>query len=1202
MRKHKNEFTVSSFNRDKFLYNPVSDAKFGGIFAEILKFTEENQIKDIELWKKFVYQFKFNSDDHDNGWRCEYWGKMMRGAAAICAYSQDEELYKILEDSVRDLLSAQDELGRISSYSTEAEFHGWDMWGRKYVLLGLQYFYEICDDEALKTEIIAVMCRHLDYIIAKIGSDKIKITETSTFWLCANACSILEPIVRLYKFTGKKEYMDFADYIVEVCHGSENELTIFKLAYENELLPHQYPEQKAYETMSCFEGLAEYYRMTGIEKYKKAVINFAEKVRENEISIIGCSGCTHEIFDNTRLSQVDPKFDGIMQETCVSVTWMKYCGQVLRLTGDPAYADCIEQTFFNAFIGAANTHKNEVKVSSDGKNYCGFLPFDSYSALRATEKGIMTGGMKVMSDGSFYGCCACISPMAFGTVASHAALISEDGIVLNFYLNGHLSAQTPSGKIAKFDIKSDYPYGNSVKITVNCEEELFDLALRIPEWSKNTEIKVNNEDIPAENGYKHIKKSWKTGDIVEIEFDSRIFRIDPPEDSLYKNDYVALRKGALMLAIDRRAGVDPKTPVSINFNKDGTVDGKILSNKEIPDAELTVSVPTTDGDTLILIDYASAGKTFDKESTHAAWLKNKYSQKKVLIMKEILFSDLTQIVKNKNAVTADLTSKNWFAMDYEISETKGKALVAGEETEPEDAILAPQLKGWHRIYICTVKMEFQNRFHLKLSSDIAFESVVPPKEGTPSKWAPYEYAQEFFWKCADMSDNDIILKKPKGFNNEGSAVTWFRFEEMTTEEVEEYKAYTSTKSNKNAHYHYDGNENTMEAIAENDNVLSRYSRLKNSDAEICSMEITSDYDVKKSPETMMRKASRLIADGDTVHRENKEKYYKTKIDFLHSINVEALAAYRMSIADLGIDFDGHIKTGFVQKHSEMFCKIRDGRTVQVCSFAYPEVWDYAINGFKEALGYGFDGVSLILHRGIMIGFEEPVIKRFHEKYPDIDPCLLPIKDPRMHGIWCEFMTEFMTKLRKELDEFAGRHVKINIITDYSPETAKHIGIDIETWAKNGLIDCICQDTMELYEQIDDCMDGEFIDMKKYIEKCKVTETVRRFHFHDLEKIIEGAKKYMEIAAKYNVKFYGGIFSWPSDAETIIENRKKLKEIGVKNFSVYNFVHLSVHQPLYHALANLCHDKINEKYCAVKNFKVQMLNGFDISTYNPNWRA
>jgi len=621
MRKYKKEFVISSFEKDKFLYNPVSDSKYGGIFAKILKFTEENQIKDIELWKKFVQQFKFNSDDHDSGWRCEYWGKMMRGAASICAYSQDEELYEILETSVRDLLTAQDENGRFSSYSPEAEFQGWDMWGRKYVMLGLQYFYEICDDENLKADIITAMCRHLDYIISKIGPDKQKITDTSNFWLCANSCSILEPVVRLYIFTGKIEYKNFADYIVEVCNGSENDLTIFKLAFEDQLLPHEYPEQKAYETMSCFEGLVEYYRLTGIEKYKTAVVNFAEKVKNNEISIIGCSGCTHELFDNTRLSQVDPTFNNIMQETCVSVTWMKFCGQILRLTGDPEYADCIEQTFYNAFIGAANTHKVDVNVESDGKNYRGFLPFDSYSALRATEKGILTGGLKIMSDGSFYGCCACISPMGFGTFASHAALISTNGVVLNFYLDGFVSIQTPSGKIAKLKVETNYPYDNSVRISVNCEEEYFSLGFRIPSWSKNTEVSLNQTVILAEKGYTRIERCWKTGDFIDIKFDFRIFSINAPEDSSYKNSYMAFRKGPLILAADSRMKTDPNEPIYVKINADGTVDGSIVPNELVPDAELTVIIPTTDGGEIKLIDYASAGKTFSKESTYAAWLK-----------------------------------------------------------------------------------------------------------------------------------------------------------------------------------------------------------------------------------------------------------------------------------------------------------------------------------------------------------------------------------------------------------------------------------------------------------------------------------------------------------------------------------------------------------------------------------------------------
>lgn len=78
----------------------------------------------------------------------------MRGASLTYLYTQDEDLYSILEDSVRNLLSTQDADGRFSTYSIAREFQGWDIWCRKYILLGLQYFLEICRDKVLSVEIL----------------------------------------------------------------------------------------------------------------------------------------------------------------------------------------------------------------------------------------------------------------------------------------------------------------------------------------------------------------------------------------------------------------------------------------------------------------------------------------------------------------------------------------------------------------------------------------------------------------------------------------------------------------------------------------------------------------------------------------------------------------------------------------------------------------------------------------------------------------------------------------------------------------------------------------------------------------------------------------------------------------------------------------------------------------------------------------
>lgn len=126
-----------------------------------------------------------------------------------------------------DLLSAQDEEGRISTYSKAAEFQGWDLWCRKYVLLGLLHFEEICRDETQKERILEAAGRHLDAIIAHIGPEKgkKKITETSDHWGGINSSSILEPVVRLYQKDPKPQYLKFAEYIVET--GGAKGFSIF---------------------------------------------------------------------------------------------------------------------------------------------------------------------------------------------------------------------------------------------------------------------------------------------------------------------------------------------------------------------------------------------------------------------------------------------------------------------------------------------------------------------------------------------------------------------------------------------------------------------------------------------------------------------------------------------------------------------------------------------------------------------------------------------------------------------------------------------------------------------------------------------------------------------------------------------------------------------------------------------------------------
>jgi len=610
--------------------------KTRGIADKTAHFFEKTQLTDRELWAKFADVFRTRPDSKNHGWKGEFWGKMMRGGCLVYEHTQDDELYNILTNSVKDMLTTADEDGRVSSYLRENEFTAWDMWCRKYVILACEYYLDICKDNAFKSQIIEFIKSCADHVILHIGDGKTKVTHTSGFWYGLNSSSILEPIVKLYNLTKEEKYLNFATHIVN--EGGTRKVNVFKLAYENELLPYEYGVSKAYEMISCFEGLLEYYYVTGEEWCKTAVINFANGIANSELSIIGCSGITHELFDYTSARQT-VRQEEVLQETCVTVTWMKFCSRVLEMTSDSRFADCMEQSFYNAYLGAINTKgKHSASVRKDFVDRNGItdlkdtlLPVDSYSPLLSSRRGLLVGGLQLLPDHSYYGCCACISAAGVGVFMKNMITADENGITINFFEKGTATVNFKGVKVEIEQI-TDYPVDSKVEITIKAERPVtFELKVRIPAWTGKNE------------GYQVYTKEWSK-DTVNLDFDMKLRTQLPIKwdkavvytdmsnatgdnyvaeaTTAYHEDkddnYIALMRGPLVLAADSRLG---KGASSV-FDFEPV--GAICADNVIADGEpclLKMEFTDRNGEKFYLVDYASAGK--DWETEIAAWLKTK---------------------------------------------------------------------------------------------------------------------------------------------------------------------------------------------------------------------------------------------------------------------------------------------------------------------------------------------------------------------------------------------------------------------------------------------------------------------------------------------------------------------------------------------------------------------------------------------------
>ena len=333
----------------------------------------------------------------------------------------------------------------------------------------------------------------------------------------------------------------------------------------------------------------------------------------------------------------------------MTVTLMKFMYQLHLLTGESKYVDAFETSLYNGYFGALNTEQNvEALIYRDHPDWIAEpLPFGSYAPLTKGSRGRQIGGMNIMPDNHYYGCCACIGSAGIGLVPKLQLMTTQEGFVLNLFTAGSVQSKTPADQAVTFTLDTQYPkHGNvSIRLTL-AQDEKFALLVRNPGWSKSTAVRVNGEAVEACQGYIRLDRVWRDGDTVELELDMRVFVVRPipygeqitmshncagknyvtpvydREDPL-AHKHVALQRGPVMLAQDAQLGYDLSEPIDLLINEDGTVNAKLTDGKVSFPHIVQMELPLADGTTQTVVDYGSAGKGWTEELPIAVWMLTK---------------------------------------------------------------------------------------------------------------------------------------------------------------------------------------------------------------------------------------------------------------------------------------------------------------------------------------------------------------------------------------------------------------------------------------------------------------------------------------------------------------------------------------------------------------------------------------------------
>ena len=456
----------------------LKSVELNGVLGKALRNTLENRLKKID-YKQLVDPFRFRSEN-DNMWRCEFWGKIMRSAIYTWCSIQDSDLKQLINDTVTDLLSTQSVDGCISSYPKEKQLEGWDIWGRKYVLLGLLAYYREMNPDP---EILNRIRRCALHLIRQAGN-----LQNYGLHYGMAAASSLRVIAETAVLSGDNELMDAAVKLAQ--NGCCQLHNIFDAARIG-IPPAEIGNGKAYEMISCFRGLATLYMQDHDTNKLASLKNYYNMVRDKELFITGGAGlkdASGEFWYNGTERQFRTDCGG-MGETCITATWLGFAGDMLQLTGKSLIADDMERSFYNALLGS---------FTPDGTNVTHVNPF-------------LSGGYKKQSKNQIAGfsghdCCRAQGPYGLSLAPLTAVMETDNGYAINLYedLTAH----------GILKITGNYPASERVVITLIKSGD-FELALRIP---RDFNCRINGQ--PVAGGTYHIlKRHWQTGDRIGLDFD-----------------------------------------------------------------------------------------------------------------------------------------------------------------------------------------------------------------------------------------------------------------------------------------------------------------------------------------------------------------------------------------------------------------------------------------------------------------------------------------------------------------------------------------------------------------------------------------------------------------------------------------------------------------------------------------------------------
>lgn len=451
-------------------------------------------------------------------WDGEHIGKWLHAATLAWANTGDPALREKLDRTVVELAKCQLADGYLGTYVEAKRWTSWDVWAHKYNLIGLlNYVQYTGNQEPLAT------CRRMGDLLCKTfgdGPGQRDIIPCGEHVGMAPT-SVLEPMVLLYRITGEARYLDFCKYLLRAWEQPNGPRIVSTLLAAKRV--DKVGNAKAYEMLSCLNGALEYYRTVGGDRQLlEACLIAWQDIVDKRLYLTGAASYREHFHDDHDFPNVNN-----VGETCVTVTWLQFNAQLLRLTGEARFAEQLERVTLNQLLGAQRP---------DGAAWGYYVQMEGKKPYSGTLDGH---------------CCLSSGPRGVALIPTFAVSADAEGLVVNLYDQGTARLRLRDGAKVAVATETRYPFDGRIVLTIAPEtKKAFAVKLRIPAWCRESSLLVQGtkaDVVSGTDGYAVVRRDWSPGDRIEL-----TLKLEPRlvvGDHLNEGKY-ALLHGPLVLAAD----------------------------------------------------------------------------------------------------------------------------------------------------------------------------------------------------------------------------------------------------------------------------------------------------------------------------------------------------------------------------------------------------------------------------------------------------------------------------------------------------------------------------------------------------------------------------------------------------------------------------------------------------------------------------